>query len=141
MGPPQKHSHFARILEIRRVLEQRVVGTKGPYVTEAGTNAFEAASLPENWEITSWIAIDDLRLGTSRFDGLQNIKYLSRFMPAPSDPDVGKGWMSPPDDFVDETQTWLEVFATSHFVLVGSTDGIAGTRRAEERAVKLLHSA
>jgi len=138
---PANHTNFERILEIRRVLDKHIVGTKGPYVTKDGTNAFEAALLPEDWKITSWIAIDDLDLGTSRYDGMQNIHYLSRFMPVPSDADVGKGWMSPPVNFVDSTRSWLKTFASSHFVRVDATGGIASTSGAEARAIKLLSNA
>merc|ERR1712232_353676 len=84
---PAKPSILARSLEIRRVLQHRIVGVKGPFLTHERTNAFEASPLPENWKIMSWVAIDDLDLAAPQLEGLHTVRLLSRFMPLPSDPD------------------------------------------------------
>jgi len=136
---PAKPSILARSLEIRRVLQHRIVGVKGPFLTHERTNAFEASPLPENWKIMSWVAIDDLDLAAPQLEGLHTVRLLSRFMPLPSDPDRGNGWMSIPDCFDNAVHTWLMAFEMSRFVKVSPTQGLAETAGAEKRAIRLLN--
>merc|ERR1712194_438991 len=95
---------------------------------------------PPTWEITSWVAIDDLDLNLPPLGGLSNVHYLSRFIALPTDPDKGNGWMLPQDNFSASMRAWTKAFARSHFVKVDPARGLGGTPAAEARAIQLLRS-
>jgi len=131
-----------RTLELQRVLSANVVGCGGPYSESGKPNEdlrFSKRELPRDWNIVSWIAIDDLCFDAVSEDVWDCVKLYSAFVTLPSDNLSKRSWIRPPEDFGKAMRSWCAEFHSNHLVEVSPYSGLANTPDAVQRAIKLLN--
>lgn len=138
---PVLGGELERGMEIHRALHFRTIGDNGPYFDkQAQTLRFSAKPLPADWEVTDWIAIDDLRLDNVPSESWERISLYTGSITFPEEKLLEKrGWIERPNGFSKTMQAWFEDFASRHFVHVSMDGGLAGTPGAVEKAVRLLN--
>jgi len=136
-----KKYELVRDMEIYRVLHHNIMGQGGPRFNQTKKcEEFMPRSLPTHWEITAWIAIDDLALASVPLMAWDEISHFCCFIHAPGEMVGETGWLIPPREHAGA----MRIFSQSlreHFVRVHSHRGIAGTVGAVEMAIQLLTGA
>mmetsp|Transcript_46371 Transcript_46371/g.110427 ORF Transcript_46371/g.110427 Transcript_46371/m.110427 type:complete len:350 (+) Transcript_46371:67-1116(+) len=132
-----------RVMEIHRVLSTSVVGEGGPYSPTGKSgedkDSFRKRELPSDWDVVSWIAIDDLNFDNVPEDVWEEVKFYSAFITLPTD-NIGKRWIRPPAGFSEEMQNWNTSFRENHLVQVSPYCGLANTPGALQKAIDLLNA-
>lgn len=133
---PAINFEACRVLEMHRVLESGVLGSGGPqWDPNKEVNVFKRSVLPSDWDVQSWIAIDDLPLDLVAPGAWAKTKYLASFLPLAEEVVGTTGWVDLPTAFADAMATRITEFRDSHFVKIDPELGLAGTIGALEDAI------
>lgn len=140
---PQTSPEMSRNVEIHRVLRYKTLGVDGPYFDQAaGTNKFRPWQLPPDWQITNWIAIDDLRLDRVHESQLNRAQYFVGYLPLEDAMPEARapGWYQLSEGFASTIAEFHKEFAAKHFVYADPENGLANTMGAADDAITLLNA-